>query len=150
MAVSKPSPRPAGRTKPAAAGTRRPSPASDRRGAALALEVWGSDGTISADAVADAFGLSKGQLAETIGVSPETLQRVKRAAAARTQARLRDVVEIVARVSDWAGGDKQALAWFRAEPLPAFAGRTAEALVKEGRAAAVRDYLDHLALGGFA
>jgi hypothetical protein len=34
--------------------------------------------------------------------------------------------------------------------LPAFGGRTAEVLVKDGEAAAVRDYLDHMALGGFA
>ena len=53
-------------------------------------------------------------------------------------------------MADWAGGAYQALAWYRAEPLPAFGGRTAEALVKEGKANAVRDYLDHVALGGFA
>ena len=38
----------------------------------------------------------------------------------------------------------------RAEPIPAFGGRTAEALVKSGHAAAVRDYIDHLATGGYA
>jgi hypothetical protein len=42
------------------------------------------------------------------------------------------------------------MAWYRAQPIPAFGGRTAEALVKEGKAAAVRDYLDHVAVGGFA
>jgi hypothetical protein len=60
------------------------------------------------------------------------------------------MLEILGRVADWAGGAYQALAWYRAEPLPAFGGRTAEALVKEGKANAVRDYLDHVALGGFA
>ena len=43
----------------------------------------------------------------------------------------------------------QAVAWYRAEPIPAFGERTAEALVKDGKAAAVRDYLDRVALGGF-
>ncbi len=38
----------------------------------------------------------------------------------------------------------------RNEKPGSFGGRTAEALVKEGKAAAVRDYLDHMALGGFA
>jgi hypothetical protein len=42
------------------------------------------------------------------------------------------------------------MAWYRAEPLPAFGGRTAEALVKSGAAGAVRDYVDHLATGGYA
>ena len=50
----------------------------------------------------------------------------------------------------WAGGPLQAMAWYRAEPIPAFGGRTAESLVKDGKAAAVRDYLDSVALGGFA
>jgi hypothetical protein len=60
------------------------------------------------------------------------------------------MLEIISRVTDWAGGKEQAMAWYRAQPLPAFGGRTAEALVKEGKAAAVRDYLDHMAVGGFA
>ena len=42
------------------------------------------------------------------------------------------------------------MAWYRAQPISAFGDRTAEALVKSGQAAAVRDYLDHLAMGGFA
>ncbi len=42
------------------------------------------------------------------------------------------------------------MAWYRAEPIPAFGGRTAEALVKSGSAGAVRDYVDHLATGGYA
>ena len=42
------------------------------------------------------------------------------------------------------------LAWYRSQPIPALDGRTPEALVKAGRASAVREYLDHFALGGFA
>jgi len=63
---------------------------------------------------------------------------------------LREMLEIISRVSDWAGGKEQAMAWYRAQPLPAFGGRTAEALVKDGKTGAVRDYLDHMAVGGFA
>ena len=69
---------------------------------------------------------------------------------ARVRRPTREMLEIVARVSPWAGGRVQAMAWYRAEPIPAFGGRTAESLVKEGKAAAVRDYLDRVALGGFA
>ena len=60
------------------------------------------------------------------------------------------MIEILARVQDWAGSDAQAMAWYRSQPIPALDGRTAEALVKSGEAAAVRDYLDVMALGGFA
>jgi Uncharacterized protein conserved in bacteria (DUF2188)/Antitoxin Xre/MbcA/ParS C-terminal toxin-binding domain len=107
-------------------------------------------GSVVVERVASSFGLSKQQLAVTVGLKSETLYREKRAAAQKTQARMREMLEIVGRVSAWAGGKDQAMAWYRAEPLPAFGGRTAEFLVKDGKAAAVRDYLDHVAVGGFA
>jgi uncharacterized protein (DUF2384 family) len=107
-------------------------------------------GTISIDRAAKWFGMSKAQLAETIGVKPATVHRVSRVTAQKTQLRAIEMLEIVGRIADWAGGEKQAMAWYRAEPIPAFGGRTAEFLVKEGKATAVREYLDHLARGGFA
>ena len=103
-------------------------------------------GSVVIERVATSFGLSKQQLARTVGLRSETLYREKRATAQKTQ----EMLEIVGRVSAWAGGKDQAMAWYRAEPLPAFGGRTAEFLVKDGKAEAVRDYLDHVALGGFA
>jgi hypothetical protein len=110
----------------------------------------GPRGTVAIDRVMKSFGFSKAQLAETAGLSMETLYRPDRLEAPKTQARLKEMLEIVSRVADWAGGKDQAMAWYRAEPLPAFGGRTAESLVKDGKATAVRDYLDHVALGGFA
>ncbi|MBM6583356.1 DUF2384 domain-containing protein [Microvirga sp. BT689] len=107
-------------------------------------------GRLAPERVAQALRLSKSQLADTIGVNREALYKPERAQAPKTQTRVREMVEIVERVKDWAGGKDQALAWYRAQPIPAFGGRTAEALVKDGKAAALRDYLDHLALGGFA
>jgi len=96
------------------------------------------------------LGLSKKQLAETIGLTPEALYKSQRVGAAKTQTRLREMLEILTRVSGWAGGLAQALAWYRGEPIPAFGDRTAESLVKSGQAGAVRDYLDSIAMGGFA
>jgi len=121
-----------------------------RRGPSRIAGYFDAEGLIVIDRVADRFGVSKAQLADTMGVSPETFHRAARAKAPKTQGRAAEMIEIVARVSDWAGGEKQALAWYRAEPLPAFGGRTAESLVKDGKAAAVRDWLDHVATGGFA
>jgi hypothetical protein len=66
------------------------------------------------------------------------------------QDRRREMFEIISRVTEWAGGKEQAMIWYRTQPLPAFGDRTAEALVKEGEAAAIREYLDHMAVGGFA
>jgi hypothetical protein len=109
-----------------------------------------SKGHISVGRVAKRFGMSKGQLAETIGLKPETVYRAARLEAPKTQTRATEMLEIIGRIADWAGGEKQAMAWYRAEPIAAFGGRTAESLVKEGKASAVRDYLDHVATGGFA
>jgi hypothetical protein len=108
------------------------------------------NGLVVVDRVIERFGMSKQQFAETIGVKPETVYRASRLAAPKTQARATEMLEIIARIVDWAGGERQAMAWYRAEPIPAFGGRTAESLVKAGKAAAVRDYLDHIATGGFA
>lgn len=113
---------------------------------ALALD----DGVLVPGRIADAFGLSTRQLAETIGLKREAFYKSARVRAPKTQARIREMLEIVARVSDWAGGKDQAMAWYRAQPIPAFGGRTAESLVKSGEASALRDYLDHVAMGGFA
>jgi uncharacterized protein (DUF2384 family) len=137
--------------RPKTAAARKPVP--DHRepsGAALLGQLLNNEGKVVPDRVAECFGMSKGQLGETIGVSPETLQRFSRAFAPSTQSRLKEMVEVVGRVTDWAGGINQAMAWYRAEPIPSFGGRTAEFLVKEGKAEAVRNYLDRVALGGFA
>jgi hypothetical protein len=120
------------------------------RGASLATALMDQQGYVLVDRVADRFGMSKGQLADTIGIPPDNLYRPERLKAPKTQSRAIEMLEIVGRLVNWAGGERQAMAWYRAEPIPAFGGRTAEALVKDGKAAAVRDYLDHIATGGFA
>ena len=116
----------------------------------LVLSYMDPAGKIAINRLADGFGMSKSQLAQTAGIARESLYRDQRSKAPKTQGRLREMLEIISRVTEWAGGKEQAMAWYRAQPLPAFGGRTAESLVKEGKAAAVRDYLDHMALGGFA
>jgi Protein of unknown function (DUF2384) len=109
-----------------------------------------ANGHVSVDRVAERFGMSRRQFAETLGLRQETIYRTARLEAPKTQARATEMLEIIGRIADWAGGEKQAMAWYRAEPIAAFGGRTAESLVKEGKASALRDYLDHVAMGGFA
>jgi Protein of unknown function (DUF2384) len=96
------------------------------------------------------FGVTQRDIAETAGLSASATYRKSRMASAASQARLAEMSEILHRVTAWSGGGRQAMAWYRAEPIPAFGGRTAESIVKGGNATALRDYLDHLALGGFA
>ncbi|HWE45374.1 MAG TPA: antitoxin Xre/MbcA/ParS toxin-binding domain-containing protein [Caulobacteraceae bacterium] len=117
---------------------------------ALAAYVSTPSDQIDVERVTDLYGLTSAQLAETAGLNRVTLQKTVRREAPKTQSRLREMLEILARVEAWAGGRMQALAWYRAEPIPALGGRTAEAMVKSGQATMVRDYLDHIAMGGFA
>jgi len=107
-------------------------------------------GVLAPDRVAEAFCLTKFQLADILGLARETLYKPSRANAPKTQARMREMLEIISFVEPWSGSKLQAMAWYRAQAIPEFGGRTAEALVKAGHASAVRDHLDRLALGGFA
>ena len=116
----------------------------------LSTSVSKKAATREVGSVFDRLGLSKQDLAETTGIATTTLQRKDRLQSTSATRRLAEVAEIIHRVSDWAGGERQALAWYRSQPIPAFGDRTAESIVKSGKAAALRDYLDHLAMGGFA
>jgi uncharacterized protein (DUF2384 family) len=120
------------------------------KGEEKSLFSFYQEGVLVPDRVADALRMSKTQLAETVGIKREALYKWNRVKTPKIQTRVREMVEIVDRVKDWAGGREQALAWYRSQPIPAFGGRTAEALVKDGKAGPLRDYLDHLATGGFA
>ena len=107
-------------------------------------------GAVKVDEVANAFAMSRAQLAETAGLARQVFQKTSRRDDPKAHTRVREMIEIISLVQGWAGGPAQAMAWYRAEPIPAFGGRTAEALVKSGQAGAVRDYVDHLATGGYA
>ena len=129
----------------ARAGARKPS-----AGRLSITGMMDGQGAFRVDDVAEAFNMSKAQLAETAGLAREVFQKASRRDGPKAQSRVREMLEIIALVQAWAGSPAQAMAWYRAEPIPAFGGRTAEALVKTGDATAVRDYVDHLASGGYA
>lgn len=118
--------------------------------AGFAAAFMDPSGAVAIDRVAAAFRMSRAQLAATVGLPAATVGKAERRAGPKAQARLGEMLEIIGRVRDWAGGEAQAMAWYRAQPIPALDGRTAEALVKSGRAASVREWLDHVALGGYA
>jgi uncharacterized protein (DUF2384 family) len=126
------------------------SPTKPIMGSGYLMSFMNQGGIVDVDRVAEAFRMSKSQLAQTAGLGTATVSKADRRSAPKAQNRVTEMLEIISRVRDWAGGEAQAMAWYRSQPIPALDGRTPEALVKDGRAAAVRDYLDHLALGGFA
>lgn len=113
-------------------------------------DVMTPDGFVAADRLVYRLHVTKGELARAFGLSRDSVSKSARLKASATQARLRDVVEIINRVLPWAGSVPQAFAWYRSQPLPSFGDRTAEDLVKEGRAEAVKAYLSRIAVGGYA
>ncbi len=117
---------------------------------ALIRQAAGAGGQIAVDRLSDALRITRAELAVAAGLSRDSVAKSARARSAATQARLRDMVEILNRVGPWAGSPQQAFAWYRSQPLPSFGDQTAEALVKEGRAEAVKRHLDRVAVGGFA
>ncbi len=116
----------------------------------LVAQFFDPRGFVIVDRVAERFGMSKQQFAETIGVKPETVYRVTRALGSENAgSRHRNA------------GNRRPyyrLGW-RRKTSDGVVSRGADrglwrshrrSLVKEGKAAAVRDYLDHIATGGFA
>jgi hypothetical protein len=117
---------------------------------AFLSDVMRPDGCVAPDGLSSELRITKSELAIASGLSRDAVSKTTRLKARATQARLRDVVEIINRVMPWAGSAPQAFAWYRAQALPSFGDRTAEDLVKEGRAEAVKSYLSRIAVGGYA
>ena len=113
-------------------------------------DVISASGMIETSRLSERLRVSKQELAAASGLSRDAVSKSARLASPATQGRLHDMVEIIARVMPWAGSVPQAFAWYRAQPLPSFGDQTAEDLVKQGRAEAVKAYLARIAVGGFA
>lgn len=104
----------------------------------------------SPNLIADALRTHKSEIATTLGLSLDAVSRRTRIRSKKTQVRLREMVEILNRVESETGSLLGAYAWFRSQPLPSFGGVTADHLVREGNAAFVHSYLDHIRDGGYA
>jgi uncharacterized protein (DUF2384 family) len=98
--------------------------------------------------VSDVLGLSLGELARLIGVARNTLN-AKSSARTVDQA-LSPVVRILAMASDMAGDQRRAAIWFKHQPVPGWAGKTAYDLVGDGKADRVLEYLEAVRSGVYA
>jgi hypothetical protein len=117
--------------------------------AAFLSEVTGEKG-VSPDRLSAALHITKSELALAAGLSRDAVSKAARSQSGVTQARLREVSEIINRVIPWAGSELAAYAWYRSQPLPSFGDATAEELVRQGLGEKVRAYLGRIAAGGFA
>ena len=100
--------------------------------------------------IAAALRTSAEEVAMTVGLGKDALQRRTRIRSNRTQRRLRELVEVLNKVEPRFGSPLVAYAWYRSEPLPGFEGRTAMQLVQEGKAQQVLEYIDAVDAGVFA
>jgi hypothetical protein len=108
------------------------------------------EGVVEPDRFSVLLRITKGELAAAAGLSRDAVSKTRRLQAPATQARLRDVAEIINRILPWCGSEPQAFAWYRSQPIPAFGDQTAEDLVRAGRSEDLKSYLAGIAVGGYA
>lgn len=109
------------------------------------------DGTtpyLDARRVAGALGVTLTELAALAGVARNTL--TARSGARKVDAALSPIVRILAMAGEMAGGEDRAAIWFKHQPIPGWAGKTACDLVREGKADRVLAYLEAVRSGVYA
>lgn len=104
-------------------------------------------GMIEPGRVARMLRTSSEDVASTVGLGRDAVQRRSRMQSDKTQRRLRELVEVLNKVAPRFGSPLMAYAWYRSEPLAGFDGQTAMRLVQDGRATDVLDYIDAVDAG---
>ncbi|MCJ9754588.1 DUF2384 domain-containing protein [Neorhizobium sp. BETTINA12A] len=103
---------------------------------------------LSARRVSDLLGLTQAELAKLIGVARNTL--TAKSGARKVDLALSPVVRILAMASEMAVDENRAAIWFKHQPIPGWAGKTAYDLVGEGKADKVLAYLEAVRSGVYA
>jgi uncharacterized protein (DUF2384 family) len=108
------------------------------------------DGLFDPARMASVFLTTQQEVARSVGLGRDAIQRKDRLTSPKTQTRLREMIEIINRVSPGFGSDLMAFAWYRSEILVGFGDKTAADLVAEGHADWVHHYLDAIDNGIYA
>lgn len=120
----------------------------------MALEIqasrFGESGSpfLSPRRVAELLGVTLSELAALIGVARNTL--AAKSGARKVDAALSPVVRILAMAGEMSGDERRAAIWFKHQPIPGWAGKTAYDLVREGKASKVLAYLEAVRSGVYA
>ena len=114
------------------------------------IETYAEGGQFEPRKIASALRTSAEEIAMTVGLAKDALQRRTRINSDKPQRRLRELVEVLNKVEPRFGSELMAYAWYRSEPLPGFDGRTAMQLVQESKAQQVLEYIDAVDAGVFA
>ena len=103
---------------------------------------------LSARRVAEGLGLTLTELAGLAGVARNTL--TAKSGARTADEALSPVVRIIAMAAEMAGDESRAAIWFKHQPIPGWAGKTAYDLVRERKADKVVAYLEAVRSGVYA
>jgi uncharacterized protein (DUF2384 family) len=103
---------------------------------------------LSARRLADALGLTLTELASLTGLARNTL--TAKSGARTVDGALSPIVRILALAAEMAGDDRRAALWFKHQPIPGWAGKTACDLVRERKADKVLAYLEAVRSGVYA
>ena len=88
------------------------------------------------------------ELSRLIGVARNTL--TAKSGQRKVDQALSPVVRILAMATEMAGNEHRAVIWFKHQPIPGWAGKTAYDLVGEGKANKVLAYLEAVRAGVYA
>lgn len=103
---------------------------------------------LSAKRVAELLGVTMTELATLVGVARNTLSA--KSGARKVDSALSPLVRILAMAGEMAGDKHRAAIWFKHQPIPGWAGKTAYDLVQEGKADKVLAYLEAVRAGTYA
>ena len=113
----------------------------------MGLAQYSDNGFFAPRKIADVLRTTSEEVARTVGLGKDAIQRKDRIRSDKTQRRLREMIEIINKVEPRFGSALIAYAWYRSEPLSGFSGQTAMQLVRSGRTDEVLDYIDAIDAG---
>lgn len=113
----------------------------------MSIHAYAQNGTFAPRKIAATLRTTGDELARTLGLGKDAIRRKDRITSARTQRRIRHMVEVLGKVEPRLGSPLLAYAWYRSEPLPGFSGQTAMHLVQSNRADEVLTYIDAVDAG---
>jgi hypothetical protein len=103
---------------------------------------------LSAPRVATLLGVTHSELARLVGVARNTL--TAKSGARKVDQALSPLVRILAMATEMAGDESRAVIWFKHQPIPGWAGKSAYDLVAEGKSDKVLAYLEAVRSGVYA
>jgi uncharacterized protein (DUF2384 family) len=111
---------------------------------------YGDSGSryLSPHRLSEQLGVTQAELARLAGVARNTL--TAKSATRKVDAALSPIVRILTLAAEMAGDESRAAIWFKHQPIPGWAGKTAYDLVGEGRADQVLAYLEAVRAGVYA